>query len=125
MPPRTKKAETPPGDLAGKTPANGTDLDAMRAEVAAEPDAAADIMVVPIGATSVRVLHYLDWPTSADEYFIAGRLTIWASKILHGDDYAKVWEPLDPTNRQTAEFIQALEKITGIPFVGSAGSPTT
>jgi hypothetical protein len=92
MPPRTRKAETPPGDLDGKAPANGADLDG---------------------------------PTSADEYFIAGRLTIWASKILHGDDYAKVWEPLDPTNRQVAEFIQALEKITGIPFVGSAGSPTT
>jgi hypothetical protein len=124
MPPRIKKAETPPADLAGKTPANGGDLDALRAEVAAEPDTDDGIMVVPLGDTSVRVKHYLDWPTSADEYFIAGRLTIWAQKILHGDDYT-VWEKVDPTNRQTAEFIRALEKITGIPFVTSAGSPTT
>lgn len=125
MPPRTKKAETPPGDLDSKTPANGADLDALRAEVSAGPDAAADVMVVPIGGTSVRVKHYLDWPSSADEYFIAGRLTIWASKILAGGDYTKVWEPLDPTNRQVAEFIKNLETITGIPFVTSAGSPTT
>ncbi len=123
MPP--KKQVSPPADLSGKKPANATDLDALRVEVRAEADAPDDVFTVPIADTVVRVKHYLDWPVSADERLIAGRLHLWAEKVLEGDDYRTVWVPLDPTNRQVAAFIQDLEKITGIPFVTQAGSPTT
>lgn len=124
MPPRIKKA-TPPADLADKAPANGTDLDALRAEVAAEPDADDGVKVVPLGDTAVRVKHYLDWPASADELLIAGRLSRWAEKIVVPEDYAGVWQPMDPTNRQVVEFITSLEKITGIPFGVHIASPAS
>ncbi len=128
MPPRKKvDAAAAPADLNGKKPANADsgDLDALREEVAAEPDADTWPKPVPIGGTTVLVKEYLDWPSSADELLIAGRLFKWAEKILAGDDYANVWVPLDPTNRQVGEFLLALEKISGIPFVTSLGSPTT
>ncbi len=124
MPPRTKKVD-PPADLAGKKPANATDLDALRDEVRAEPDAPDDIYAVSVAGTVVRVKHYLDWPVSADELLIAGRIHKWAEKVIAGDDYRDVWVPLDPTNRQVGEFLRNLEEITGIPFVTQAGSPTT
>ncbi len=106
MPPRTKKTTSTAPDAET---VNGAD-DTWPAPV-------------PIGDTSVLVKHYLDWPASADDLLIAGRLHKWAEKILDGDDYATVWVPLDPTNRQVGEFLLALEKISGIPFVTSVGSP--
>lgn len=123
MPP--EKKIDPPADLADKKPANATDLDALRVEVQAEPDAPESEFTVPIADTVVRVKHYLDWPVSADELLIAGRLHKWAEKVIVGDDFRTVWVPLDPTNRQVSEFILNLEKISGVPFVTQAGSPTT
>jgi hypothetical protein len=123
-PPRKRTPAAAPADLDGKKAANADsgDLDALRAEVAGEPDTEPDLFVVPLAGTSVRVKHWLDWPTSADELLVAGRLTLWAEKVLYGDDYAKVWTAVDPTNRQTAAFIRDLEKITGVPLVASAAS---
>ena len=116
MPPRARKV-TPPPDLDGKTPANATsDLDALRAEVAAEPEGAADTLAVPLGDTVVRVKDFMDWPSSANEDLAYGRFTRWAAKVLDGDDFVKVWVPLDPTNRQVTSFLVDWEKISGIPL---------
>lgn len=123
MPP--KKQAGPPADLNDKKPANAVGLDALRVEVQAEDDAPDEIYTVALCDTTVRVKHYLDWPSAADEYLIAGRITKWAEDILYADDYAKVWVPLRPTNRHVGAFLLALEEASGIPFVTQAGSPTT
>lgn len=123
MPPREKN--TAPDDLGTKQPANSADLDALRAEVAAEPDAADDTMAIPIGDQVVRVKSFLDWPASADDDMAEGRLTRWARKIIVADDFAAIWVPMDPTNRQVVEFITNLEKISGVPFVTGHASPTS
>lgn len=113
MPPR--KRTTPPAGLAAKKPAN--DLDAIRDEVATEPDGNRDtVFVVPLGNTTVRVKDFLDWPSSANDDLAFGRMTRWALKVLDGDDFEKVWAPMDPTNRQAIEFMRELEKIAGIPL---------
>ncbi|MER7280419.1 hypothetical protein ABT369_38880 [Dactylosporangium sp. NPDC000244] len=117
MPPAARK----------KTPAKATgngDLDALRAEVAAEPDSADEPYVVAIGDTSVRVKHFLDWPASADDDLQAGRITAWAGKVLAGDDFTTVWANADPTNRQVIAFLTDLEQVTGLPFASRLVSPT-
>lgn len=111
MPPR--KRTTPPVDLAGKAPAN--DLQALRDEVATEPDASDGLFAVPLGDTTVRVKDFLDWPSSANDDLAFGRMGRWASKILHAEDF-EVWARMDPTNRQAIEFMREMEKITGIPL---------
>ncbi|GAA0719851.1 hypothetical protein Drose_06145 [Dactylosporangium roseum] len=105
------------------TPDRG-DLDALRAEVATEPDAADETMIVPLADTAVKVKHFLDWPASADDDLALGRITTWASKILAEDDFAKVWSKIDPTNRQVVAFMADLEKVTGLPFASRLASPT-
>ncbi len=124
MPPRKKATAAAVAETSDtKADTASGDLDALRDEVAAEDDNDVWPKPVPLGDPTVLAKHYLDWPGSADELLLAGRLTKWAEKILHGDDYATVWAPLDPTNRQIGEFLVALEKISGIPFVTYAGSP--
>lgn len=114
MPPRKRAAATPPVDLADKQPANA-DLDALRAEVASEPDGDDGPKAVPLADTTVLVKPFLDWPVSANEELITGRFTVWAKKILAGDDF-EVWTRVDPTNRQLIEFMTAVEKISGLPL---------
>lgn len=120
MPPRTKK--TTPAATDVET-VNGSDLEAMRAEVAAEPETAAnktDIsdkpFTVPFVDTEIRVKAILDWPVSSDKLLFASRFEEWAAKILDGDQLAEVWEPADPTLRQIIKFVGDLEARTGIPF---------
>ncbi|GAA2636910.1 hypothetical protein GCM10010399_82550 [Dactylosporangium fulvum] len=115
--------ETAPATADADTSDRG-DVDALRAEVAAEPDAADEIEIVPFADTAVRVKHFLDWPASADDDLSFGRVTAWASKILAGDDFAKVWVKVDPTNRQVIAFFADLEKVTGIPFASRRALPT-
>lgn len=104
----------PTPDPSGDQPET-VDLDALRAEVGAEPDPADDTMIVPLAGTAVRVKHFLDWPASADDDLSVGRITAWARKILTEDDIA-VWTKMDPTNRQVIAFMADLEKVTGLPF---------
>lgn len=119
--PTTPRKRTPAKAAAGKPDA----LDAVRAEVKAEPDGGDEPYVVAVGDTSVRVKHFLDWPTSADDDLSAGRFTAWAQKVLDGDDFATVWRPMDPTNRQVVAFFSDLEAVAGIPFVTRFASPTS
>ncbi|GAA2346969.1 hypothetical protein [Dactylosporangium salmoneum] len=127
MPPRKRTASAATAGAAKKK----TDLDAIRAEVANEPDGGDQPhrgdqpYVVAIGDTSIVVKHFLDWPGSADDDLAAGRFGIWASKVLDGDNYAKVWKPMDPTNRQIIAFFGDLEVISGIPFVTRFALPTS
>jgi hypothetical protein len=123
MPPTARKRTT----RAAKATAdkNGGNLEAVRAEVAAEPEGGDQPYVVALAGTSVKVKHFLDWPASGDDDLAAGRFTVWARKVLVGDDYTKVWQPMDPTNRQVIAFFSDLEAITGIPFVTRYASPTS
>lgn len=119
MPPRARSAKaTPPADLDDKKPANATsDLDQLRAEVAAEPDGARDgVIPVKLGDTKVRVLDFMDWPASANEDIGYGRYSAWARKCLAGDDFVKVWAPLDPTNRQVMDFLVRWSEASGLPL---------
>lgn len=119
MPPRARATSktAPPPDLDGKKPANATDLDALRAEVAAEPEGARDgALVVALGDTKVRVKDFMDWPASANEDIGYGRYSAWARKCLAGDDFAKLWAPLDPTNRQVMEFLVLWSEASGLPL---------
>lgn len=121
MPPRKRAASAAKTDAAN--PAK--DLDALRAEVDNEPDGGDQPYVVAVADTSVKVKHFMDWPSSADDDLAAGRMTTWAKKCLDGDDFAKVWQPLDPTNRQIVAFFTDLEAVTGIPFVTRYASPSS
>jgi hypothetical protein len=125
MPPRkrTTPVAAAPADLADKQPANA-DLDSLRAEVAADPDGDDGPKAVPLADTSVRIKAFLDWPVSANEELIAGRFTVWARKVLHGDDF-DVWVKVDPTNRQLIEFMTAVEKISGLPLGSLITSPVS
>ena len=115
MPPPRKRA-TRPADLETKRAADA-DLQALRDEVAAEPEADDDgFFAIPLGDRIVRVKNFLDWPSSANDDLAFGRMTRWALKVLDRDDFEKIWAPMDPTNRQAIEFMQQLEKITGIPL---------
>ncbi|MGI5247769.1 hypothetical protein [Dactylosporangium sp. CA-139066] len=116
--------EAAPATTDGDKP-DTADLDALRAEVGAEPDAADDTAIVPLADTAVRVKHFLDWPASADDDLALGRITAWAGKILAEDDFAKVWAKTDPTNRQVIAFMADLEKVTGIPFASRLVLPTS
>ncbi len=100
------------------------DLDALRAEVARNPDVADKPFAVPFMDTTVTVKAILDWPLSADELLAAMRFGPWAEKILDGDDYANVWVPADPTMRHLIKFVEDLEATTGIPFGLQYASPT-
>lgn len=130
MPPRKKTAAaaSAPADLDAKQPANadGGDLDALRAEVAAErPDSPdGDYILIPVGDTVFRVKDFMDWPSSANEYLSIGRFSLWAQKALHPEDGA-LWMQVDPTNRQVGEFFRDWEKVTGIPFGNIAGLLTS
>ncbi len=137
MPPTAAGTEAPI-DLASKRAANEpdqtdtADLDAMRAEVATEPeteDEDAWPKLIPIGDATVRVNHYLDWPLSCDKQFGSGQFEEWAQKIIvkdgTGDDFADIWVPADPTLRQTFAFIRAVEVATGVPFAQHLGLPNS
>lgn len=115
MPPRARK-DAPPSDLDAKKPAN-TDLGALRAEVAAEPEGARDgTLRIALGDTKVRVKDFMDWPSSANEDIGYGRYGAWARKCLAADDYTTVWAPLDPTNRQVMEFLVRWSEASGLPL---------
>ncbi len=100
------------------------DLDAFRAEVAAETGNTDDVYVVPLAGTTVRVKHVLDWPVSVDELLFAQRFTRWAEKVLVEDDWP-VWVETDPTLRQVVAFLNDLEKISGVPFGVQVTSPNS
>lgn len=101
------------------------DLDAMRAEVAAEPDAVEDeTYVVPLAGTTVRIKNVLDWPLSCDDLLRAQMFNQWARKVLVDED-RQVWEGVDPSLRVFAAFMKDLETISGIPFGLELVSPTT
>jgi len=125
MPPRKRAipAAVAPADLVDKQPANA-DLDALRAEVATEPDSDDAPKAVPLADTTVLVKPFLDWPVSANDDLIAGKFTAWVRKVLHGDDF-DVWTRVDPTNRQLIEFLAAVEKISGLPLGSLVASPNS
>jgi hypothetical protein len=126
MPPN--RSTPPPADLTSKRAANAktarndvdkaqADLDALRAEVAAEtPDAdlPPGVVAVPLADTTVLIKDLLDWPSSANEDFLSARWTRWARKVLYSDNDFQTWAGLDPTNRQVSEFLGNWEKVTGI-----------
>lgn len=115
--PAARKRASAPDELDAKQPANGADLDALRAEVAAEPQGARDgTLRIPLGNTKVRVLDFMDWPASANEDIGYGRYSAWARKALAEDDFAKIWAPLDPTNRQVMEFLVLWSEASGLPL---------
>lgn len=117
MPPRKNAASKPDG-LDAKQPANATsDLDALRAEVAAEPDGERDgTLAIPIGNSKVRVKGFMKWPSSANEDLGYGRYSAWARKALAGDDFVKVWAPMDPTNEEVTEFLVRWSEESGLPL---------
>ncbi len=106
------------------------DLDALRAEVAAEPATtpAADDDTwprpIPIGDVTVRVKHYLDWPLDSDQHLANVDITTWARDILAGDDFDTIWRPEKPTLRQGLKFVKAVEVAVGIPFAPHLDSLT-
>lgn len=122
----------PPNDLADKTPANESgDLDALRAEVAAEqvitPAADDDTWPrpIPVGDVTVRVKHYLDWPMDSDQSLANVDLTNWARDVLAGDDFETIWKPAKPTLRQGLAFVKAVEVAMGVPFAQHLALLTT
>lgn len=116
MPPR--KRATPPADLPGKRAANpDADIEALRAEVAAEPDGTAEeYYAIPFANTSVRVKDFWDWPAVASDMLAVGRFTQAAAQIVHPDDFLTVWATANPTNRQVRDFMNEVEKVVGIPL---------
>ncbi len=116
MPPRKRptSAVTAPADLAAKKPAN--DLEAIREEVAAEPDGGIEYFAVPFANTVVRIKDFWDWPAYASDLLAVGRFTQAAREIVHADDFRTVWAQTNPTNRQVAAFIAEVEKVIGIPL---------
>jgi hypothetical protein len=146
MPPTATNTEAP-ADLAAKRAANDpdqtgqpdqvdtADLDALRAEVAAEPVGmpAADDDTwprsIPLGDATVRVKHWLDWELDGDKHLLAVDISSWAEGVLvndeTGDDFKDVWKPAKPTLRQGLKFVKAVEVATGIPFAPHLASLTT
>lgn len=115
MPPR--KRTNPPAGLSEKRPAN--DLDALREEVAAEPEAAPvkTYRVVPFAGTVVRILDdFWEWPAVTSDLIAVGRFTQAAAQIVHPDDYNSVWAKANPTNGQVRDFVAEVEKVIGIPL---------
>lgn len=118
MPPRAKKttAATAPAGLNGKRPATvkRSDLDVLRAEVAAELPSP-EMVAVPFCGTTVRILDFWDWPAEANETLARGLIVRWASQVMPPEDFA-VWQGKRPTNRQAAEFIASIEEVVGFPL---------
>jgi hypothetical protein len=118
MPPRAKKAGSAPADLAAKRPATvrRSGLDALRAEVAAElPDGGPRLHPVPFAGITVLVKDFWDWPAAANELLARGLIVQWASQVMPADEFA-AWAKINPTNRQAAEFIAAIEGVIGFPL---------
>ncbi len=107
--------------MADETPST-QDYDALRAEVAAEPETQAaelpaGIYAVPLADTAIRVKDLGDWPSSANEDLTAARFTRWARKVSYSDDDFLIWAKIDPTNKQVGAFLSDWEKISGLPLV--------
>jgi hypothetical protein len=119
MPPRPKKAAsaTAPADLNGKRPANAkrSDLDALRAEVAAELPEGGLLHPVEFADITVLVKDFWDWPVEANELLARGFIVQWAQAVMPADEFA-AWAKVKPTNRQAAEFMGAVEAVVGFPL---------
>jgi len=96
-------------------------LDKLAASGGTEP------VSVPLGDKQVRVKPPMDWKASAVEAIVAGRFTAWAQTSLvddetrdektgklTGSDDVAVWNKVDPTVRQVAEFLAAYSELVGI-----------
>ncbi len=115
MPPTARKRAAKPAEGNGKARAT-SDLDNLRAEVAAEaPHTEPTTVPVPFCDTKVNVLDFWDWPAEANELLARGLIVRWASEVMPPKDFA-VWVGIKPTNRQAAEFIAAVEVAVGFPL---------
>jgi hypothetical protein len=123
MPANPRKATAKKAAPAATTEEPVSDLDAMRAEVAAEPGAADECYTLPLADKKVRVKHILDWPLSADALLQAKLLEQWAQRVLVEEDLP-IWAEVDPTLRQFVAFMDELEAVTGVPFGLQVASPT-
>lgn len=103
------------------------DLDALRAEVAAETDPDGNLpdgaVLVPLRDTQVAVLNPLDWPASANEDVNNERFYSWAMKALARDEDKQTWEQIDPTNREVVQFLlEDWPKVSGVAVGDSHAS---
>jgi hypothetical protein len=116
MPPRARKAAAPV-DLNGKRPANAirSDLDALRAEVAAELPEGGPLHPVEFAGTTVLVKDFWDWPVEANELLARGFIVQWAQAVMPAEEFA-AWAKVRPTNRQAAEFMGVVEAVVGFPL---------
>jgi hypothetical protein len=85
-------------------------VEAIEAEVDAETD---DTIEVPLCDTTVRVLPAGEWRSSAVRALRSGDYDSWAEECLAGDDYADVWQPLDPVLNEVEAFFEAWKDATG------------
>ncbi len=118
-PTNTAEPVTPPAD----EPVPSPDLDALREEVRDEqPDGgkAERDAGIPPNAVKVMlrdhefvVLHPIDWPGSANEFYIQNRFYAWAMKALAFDADKRVWDAMDPSTREGLEFGAAVMAATG------------
>jgi len=81
---------------------------------------------VPLADTHVRVKPPMDWKASAFEALREARFSVWAQTSLvndaeidddgkkSGSDDVAVWNKVDPTVRQVAEFLAAYSELVGI-----------
>lgn len=85
--------------------------------LAAEAANGTEPVSVPLGGKTVRVMHPMDWRSSAMEALQVGNFQRWAQMCLvndagtdadgnaTGSDDAAIWLEVDPTNRQVVQFL--------------------
>ena len=82
-------------------------LDVLAAEASGD-----DSLTVPLDGQDVRIKHPMDWPSSAMRAMREGNFEVWAEKCLEDGDYA-IWQSVDPTYRQIAQFMAAYRDVGG------------
>jgi hypothetical protein len=101
----------PPAERKGSTPLDEpTPLDELEAEARSPLPESVE---VDLAGQRIWVKHYNDWPMSALRALRRGDEDYWASKVLEGDAYERVWLGMDPTKRQVDAFADEWKMLLG------------
>jgi hypothetical protein len=88
-------------------PAQPDALDVLAAEASDT-----EFLTVPLAGKDIRVKDPMDWPSSAMRAMREGNFEVWAEKCLEDGDYT-IWQSVDPTYRQIAQFMAAYRDAGG------------
>ena len=87
-------------------------LKALEAEAGEEGK---DFVSIPLRDKVVRVKPANKWSTKTLDRLQDNKVEKWAQGAFYGDDYATVWDVLEPDVGEASDFLQAWGETAGIP----------